>query len=68
MTEPPSPFSCVLITIGSLNPVHRAHLGNLKLVRDHVERELGYHVLAAYLSPSQYVSFTSSTLIISFSL
>lgn len=58
-------FSCVLIITGSLNPIHKAHIKNLYRVRKYLENHNSrpLNVLAAYLSPTQYV-FLSSVCII----
>jgi hypothetical protein len=46
--------SCVLITTGSLNPVHRSHIKNLELVKKYLEQiSPRWNVLAGYLSPTQ---------------
>ena len=49
--------SCVLIITGSLNPIHCSHIRNLQLVKEYLENHTTrpLHVLAAYLSPTQYV-------------
>ncbi|CAF1366557.1 unnamed protein product [Adineta ricciae] len=46
--------NCVLITTGSLNPIHRSHLKNISLVKAYLEKhkDRPLNVLAAYLSPS----------------
>ncbi|CAF1450633.1 unnamed protein product [Rotaria sp. Silwood1] len=49
-----SPNNCVLIMTGSMNPVHRSHIGNLELVKQHIEQtDRQWKVLAGYLSPTQ---------------
>ncbi|CAM4838778.1 unnamed protein product, partial [Rotaria magnacalcarata] len=49
-----SPNNCVLIITGSMNPVHRSHIGNLELVKQHIEQsDRQWKVLAGYLSPTQ---------------
>ena len=49
--------SCVLLTTGSFNPIHRSHISNLTIVRNYLENhpKRPLNVLAAFLSPSQYV-------------
>ena len=49
--------SCVLLATGSFNPIHRSHISNLKTVKHYLEQhsERPLNVLAAFLSPSQYV-------------
>lgn len=42
----------VLISTGALNPVHRAHITNLIRVKQHLEKDHGFHVVAGYLSPT----------------
>ncbi|CAF2134976.1 unnamed protein product [Rotaria magnacalcarata] len=49
-----SPNNCVLIITSSMNPVHRSHIGNLELVKQHIEQsDRQWKVLAGYLSPTQ---------------
>ncbi|CAF4415586.1 unnamed protein product, partial [Rotaria socialis] len=46
-------YNCVLLTTGSLNPVHRSHIKNLELVKKHLERNSPrWNVLVGYLSPT----------------
>jgi len=47
-------FSCVLLTTGSLNPIHRSHIKNLELVKSYLKHSKPqWNVLAGYLSPTQ---------------
>ncbi|CAF1398196.1 unnamed protein product [Adineta steineri] len=47
------PYNCVLLTTGSLNPIHRSHINNLELVKNYLEQSSPrWNVLAGYLSPT----------------
>ena len=48
-------FSCVLLTTGSFNPVHPLHFQSLLHVKQYLENEQQWNVLAGYISPTQYV-------------
>ena len=50
-TAQPAMKSCALLLTGSLSPVHLGHVHTLQLAKEKMEQE-GYHVAAAYLSPS----------------
>jgi len=60
--------SCVLIITGSFNPIHRSHIYNLQLVKKYLENHdtRSMNVLAAYISPTQYVLFYNVCLILNF--
>lgn len=42
---------CVLLTTGSLNPIHKAHLHGFECAREHLKQK-GYAVVGGFLSPS----------------
>ncbi|CAF1391498.1 unnamed protein product [Adineta steineri] len=47
------PYNCVLLTTGSMNPIHRSHINNLELVKKYLEQSSPqWNVLAGYLSPT----------------
>jgi hypothetical protein len=43
--------SCILVTTGAMNPLHKGHVAMLHQAAARV-RQVGFHVCAAYLSPS----------------
>ncbi|CAF1247185.1 unnamed protein product [Didymodactylos carnosus] len=45
------PKNCILLTTGSLNPIHRSHINNLIQTKSYLEN-LDYNVLCGYLSPT----------------
>jgi hypothetical protein len=57
--------SCVLIITGAFNPIHRSHIANLRLVKNYLENHESrpMNVLAAYLSPTQYVLLNNFTVV-----
>ncbi|UJR34368.1 hypothetical protein I4U23_021776 [Adineta vaga] len=42
----------VLLSTGSLNPVHRSHLSNLIRTKEYLEKNCHFNVLGGFLSPS----------------
>lgn len=42
---------CVLLTTGSMNPIHKAHVHGFDCAREHLKHE-GYEVVGGFLSPS----------------
>ncbi|CAF1021224.1 unnamed protein product [Didymodactylos carnosus] len=44
---------CVLLTTGSLNPVHKSHVLSLIQAKQYLEQQYHFRVLAGYLSPTQ---------------
>ena len=52
LSAPPvDAVSCLLLTTGAMNPVHRGHVGMLQAAADRA-RAAGYHVLGSFISPS----------------
>ena len=52
MERPRSGKRCVLLSTGSLNPIHLGHVAILDWTRHHLEMFHGFEVVGAFLSPS----------------
>lgn len=55
-------FSCVLLTTGSFNPIHRGHIANLRQAKDYLQSKKKWNVIAGFISPTQFVSFEKNSI------